>query len=543
MHAEPEARTVVSSRMLVRLIPALLAVVLGAWLLLPPTEDESPALAIDDGAGATDDAGLRTLAGATGAEPGLRGRTPTEGDDDPVPAAFKEGFERARERFRAMPFAVRFVEAETGRSVQVPWHPYDNRDIPLSADEEVPADAEEPEVVKAQAEPKGRPFARPSPQMLMPNRGCDGVYGVVLDGDALRRRVAWDEATWGVPISKYATSLEAVYPLRAEARVHVRGVEHDGAPILGIKIEGFKVAGRYSSGRVRFQPDGEGVLVRGLPFFRRQPLEVLVLRPPEREPDGGEEIEEECCIEFEEEDSVGGSLALDWYDRATVGKGRFHRRPERLVIIEARFAEDPDEGVVWSTGLWWEESVGTGVAPPFQGERGTLSVTVGRRDSGPAVGATVRCFNKSATTDERGVAVLRDVPVGERTVRLDEPGLVMTTQKVQVVAGVVTRVTLREAHGGSLRVRVLAPDGEPAPFAIIRLPSHAGWVDLDQGVQRLDPFTDVRGRRTLAHFPAGNWRVAASWGGLAKRVRVTVTEGGVATVTIKLPEPKTDDPK
>ena len=67
----------------------------------------------------------------------------------------------------------------------------------------------------------------------------------------------------------------------------------------------------------------------------------------------------------------------------------------------------------------------------------------------------------------------------------------------------------------------------------------ARYADLDeQGVQRIDPFTDVEGRRTLKRFPAGKWRFVAAYGSRSAGTQVELRDGAAHTVILTLPSPK-----
>jgi hypothetical protein len=89
----------------------------------------------------------------------------------------------------------------------------------------------------------------------------------------------------------------------------------------------------------------------------------------------------------------------------------------------------------------------------------------------------------------------------------------------------------------SLAVEVVDPDGRPVPFATVylHLPSWRGLFDVDDvGVQRLDPFTDLHGRRTFRGLPPGDTRVVALWGPLSGHADVDVQDGAAATLRIRL---------
>ena len=74
---------------------------------------------------------------------------------------------------------------------------------------------------------------------------------------------------------------------------------------------------------------------------------------------------------------------------------------------------------------------------------------------------------------------------------------------------------MREIVGGDVEIFVRDTDGNPVPFAAldVRRADGQSWYDVDDaGVQRLDPYVDVRGRRLLTHLPPGTLRVHATFG-------------------------------
>ena len=89
-----------------------------------------------------------------------------------------------------------------------------------------------------------------------------------------------------------------------------------------------------------------------------------------------------------------------------------------------------------------------------------------------------------------------------------------------------------------LHVAVTDAGDRPVPFATltVELSDEAVWIDIDgEGTQRLDPFTDVRGRRTLRDLAPGPATIRASYGTRAAAVQVTLVPGEELVLPIRLP--------
>ncbi len=156
----------------------------------------------------------------------------------------------------------------------------------------------------------------------------------------------------------------------------------------------------------------------------------------------------------------------------------------------------------------------------------------------PICGAAVHLDGQEIDTDAYGKVHFADVASGERMLLLAEPGWVRTEAKVNVRAGVTTRFRLVEDAGGEVLVRVLDEEGEPLPYAELRIPEGAAWADVSGDVQRLDTLTDVGGERRLDHFPSGTWTLRARWGSRGGRGKVTLASGEHETLEIRLPSPR-----
>ncbi|MEZ6010127.1 MAG: hypothetical protein R3F05_20520 [Planctomycetota bacterium] len=84
----------------------------------------------------------------------------------------------------------------------------------------------------------------------------------------------------------------------------------------------------------------------------------------------------------------------------------------------------------------------------------------------------------------------------------DDDGVV-GTRSVALRPGDDKEVELHVTRGATLDVTVVDTQGRPVPFAKLRLAAAGDWYDLEGTRQRIDPFVDVHGRRTLHAVPVG----------------------------------------
>ncbi len=367
--------------------------------------------------------------------------------------------------------------------------------------------------------------------------------GFSLENSLLPAHVAWEPSGWTTRVSRRARKLVMTYPLRRHARVHVVAEEHDGSGTQRARVEGFAIAGRHVTRDVTWIPDRGGMLVRGIPYFRDRPLEVLVTRPAKPPGPDEEEIEDriELDVEVMEEASerefvVHSDVYEEAHEDAALGRKPLPPTWEQLCTVKARFPKNPLQSVLFGAdGDTMEigfDHNRRGTAVP----EGEAEVLVLDRAGKPVGGARVWCSRLAERTDASGRARWRALPAGEQTVRLDEPGFVSTSAPVVVRSGQRTKITLREAAGSTLEVRVVDKKGEPLPYAMVALDVKSGWIDIEDGVQRIDPFTDIRGRRTMRNVPSGKRIVRAHWGGLDGYATVVVKPGQAAKVTVTLKE-------
>jgi hypothetical protein len=191
--------------------------------------------------------------------------------------------------------------------------------------------------------------------------------------------------------------------------------------------------------------------------------------------------------------------------------------------------------------------IGGGVRGTFRGRgsrvlgpRGTLEVTVRRRDGKPAPRVTVTLGGRTTRTDARGRAVFKAIPAGWHTVSTHQIGLLPMADLVQVRGGDEARVDLREPLGATVEVVVVDEAGTALPFATLVVKTGSGqpWVDLVDGRQRLDPFADHEGRRILRNVESGKVQLRVSWGARKKTLSIQLTPGETRLQKVVLPRPK-----
>jgi hypothetical protein len=350
----------------------------------------------------------------------------------------------------------------------------------------------------------------------MPGSAKKDPVGITLPEEGLPGYVAWDPSVWRAGISRYTDRLLLVQPLRREARVEVHAEEYDGTPARGAYVSQLTIAGRTLRNELGDRQVYAGrCRLAGVPYFRAEEVSVQVERL---------HLAVDCDVE-EEEPGLPYDIAR--------GQGTLPRDPDALLLLTARFPRASRSGFGGRGGGRSLFSSRCG-KPRQRLPTGRVVATVLRRDGSPAAGALVRIRGLYARADLRGEATLEHVAIGEHELGLRETGLVPTTCAVAVAAGRTTRVTLREAAGATVHVRVVDGEGEGLPYAILDLPPAPEWVDLHEGVQRLDPFTDVEGRRTLRRMPIQRRRLAATYGSRTGSVELDLRDGAAQTVTITI---------
>lgn len=400
---------------------------------------------------------------------------------------------------RALPLEVDVREAPEGRSVRAHW----------------------------QATPRLEWAEETADHATIPV-DADGGAQVSLSVTAPRGDVAPPRTTWSVWVHPASRRLAAVMPVRAEAEITALCPReilpfHDEDWNLDVSIGGELVpratAHVGSEGRVR---------IRGVPHLP------------------GEKV------------TLGGTIAERW-----VVSGETVLTDDPLAPLEVEMTAMPlppaglgtlslepgsftftldNQGLVILT----QSLRASLVAPsPPDASTGTLRVRVRLPSGAPAAGALVETDSPNgagvtAITDLEGRAVLPGVAQGTHAVRVNGAGAT-TTAPATVEAGHTTEVEVSTAEGGTIEVAVVDSRGHPLPYATLTItqPSGLPWLDLEGELQRIDPYTDELGHRTLRRVESDLVKVKATFGSRSAEATVTVVEGRTSELRLVLrpPEP------
>ncbi|MDJ0973262.1 MAG: carboxypeptidase-like regulatory domain-containing protein [Planctomycetota bacterium] len=350
---------------------------------------------------------------------------------------------------------------------------------------------------------------------------------VTLATDVPHGWILHDNPAWETWVTPRARSLAVRFPLRPEAWIVVQLPDGLRAPDVDA------LHGRI---RISAQPhvpagielDGPGRLrIRGLPHLQGETVDVK--------------------IAFDESYVTGSaSMGVD---------------PAVPVVIETEAKRIDEDGVAFFAALYGHPTqrlIGFDLerALPMRGPRsqwpgavsedaegggsGRLELHVRRPDGTPAAGALVHLRVRSQTlrADREGRVLFRAVETGDLFPRVTGAGVPLEPSGLSVASGETRRITIQGHEGGRVALTVVDEGGDPVPYAQIgvKQPSGVDWVDLRDGVQRVDPYTNHRGERTLNHVEPGSVRVMARFGSRSGSKRVEVQKGRTARVRIVLGE-------
>jgi len=311
------------------------------------------------------------------------------------------------------------------------------------------------------------------------------------------------------PIAAEATSLLRVDPLWPEAALDLRVLGPEGRPMEGVSVFRLLAAGRVRKVTTEVLAPGE-LRIHGIPRLPGEPVLAVL--------DWGWSEGDE--IEVAEE--VG-----DLLERAHV----VTRIPEdagRPWEVEVRLeaARGPALFVVETENdLGYEERIGLSDQPEV--EPASLRVTALGWDGAPLPDATIG----KAKADAHGLVTLTGLYPGERKVTVKAPGHFPIHGSVTLKPGEAGTLTVKERVGARLEVLVVDAEERPRPSASIAIPGCVVF-DVVDGVQRVDMFTDARGRRSFARVEPGAVVVHATWGSHGGRELVTLRDGETTSVTI-----------
>lgn len=250
-----------------------------------------------------------------------------------------------------------------------------------------------------------------------------------------------------------------------------------------------------ASGEARRLPDG-ALLFERVPWFRGEPV------------------------------SVSGRVGEQ---RDLVGTGVLGATPDDPVVVHLRRAGEDDTPLSDhnETDLDLREAPGVG----------HVRLRVVAPSGGPAAGAVVGGEGvEPATTDAEGWVRL-DLPPGRPTpLVVLGPGapaaVTLTAAQERATEGRVQLV-----RGARLEVEVRDHDDVPLACARLALFHEGGlpWIDVADGVQRLDDLTDLAGRRTLERLAPGTWTVRAIYGSRSVEAPVALPDGEGSALVLRLP--------
>ena len=309
----------------------------------------------------------------------------------------------------------------------------------------------------------------------------------------------------------------AVVPLHREAVLHLRVLGPDDRPAVGAAVRSVVVGRRR--GAVEDVGPGE-FRVLGIPHLPGEPVAIAIdwivegaVATRAIEPGPPTETEE-----------VRGIEDVDAPDATSVVPADLSR-PWSVVLrltgpTGPRIVDHNETDNDLPTEEWL--SAGSDHVPA-----GTVRVTVLGWDGRPVAGATV--FGHA--TDADGVVVLSRILSGECEFWTRPDGRFPARAAAVVPEGGQVDVVLREPVGAILDVLVTDAEGDPRPSALLTV-SGARVFDVVDLVQRLDRFTDARGRRTFARVEPGDVTVHASWGSRHGSATVTLRDGERASLHI-----------
>lgn len=306
-----------------------------------------------------------------------------------------------------------------------------------------------------------------------------------------------------------------VVPVWEEAVLDLRVLDPEGRPASGVQIEALVAAGRLR--RVVLEPRGPGEYrVRGIPRLPGEPVRASLLWGSVDESEEGHEVVEEMGEELDLEDAqVVSAVPLE------------PRVPWR---VEVRLAGP--RGAGWSTiesdnDLDYEESLGRNDAADTGVKLASLRVRALGWDGTRIPHATIN----GADTDAAGEILLRDLLPGEHWIEMQARGHLPAHRSFVLGEGDDKDVAVREPVGARLVVRVTDEKGRPRPFARLGLRGRK-WFDVVGGEQRLDLFTDVRGRRAFERIEPGRTVIRATWGSRHGFRKISLPEGQTTEVHI-----------
>jgi hypothetical protein len=347
--------------------------------------------------------------------------------------------------------------------------------------------------------------------------------------------VLWDDAWSGIDgFPTVAAGVEEVrvrLPLRRALTLELRVLGPSGEPARGARLTRLRVDGRWLPSHQELV-DEEGVArITGVPFVPGARLESDVAWTP---PPDGRSLQHAdpprgtVPVEFPLDVQIPTSVPAPW--RVTV---RLTDATEVRETVPAFGSGDRPHGLDCDLD-----------SPADDLPRGSVLVRAIGWDGRPVVKRPIISWRYGEATDALGVARFGDLPVGDRPFTLVSVDRLFAGATARVVAGEETTVTLLEPQGGRLEVLVVDEGRRPCPTARLAIlaASKPAWFDVEGGVQRLDPFTDENGRRSIARVAPGTALVrAVAAGGRTAEAEIEVQDGVTRSLTLVVREPKASD--
>lgn len=362
----------------------------------------------------------------------------------------------------------------------------------------------------------------PTWSILQPGGGTAEV--TVRTGSAKQAGLLASQSTFRVPmISPAVRELVAEVPVWPEADVRVflpSSVESDDQLVIsGVSLGGEQVEG------VRAESLGGGVFaLRGIPHRPGADLGVAAhvgaavwstsqLRLSHVV---GERLVGELAVQTSPVE-LGAAWLLQHSTNWTTGPGSngrlvlhsipFIRNLTMTEPVEVTVAEGPEEP-----------------PPPA-----SVTVTVNPAPGHGLRDAIVFLGDRMQRLDGRGAAHFDDIQPGTTRIRVDGAGPTVSVEVKDIAPGERRDVTVDIPPPLTLDVTVVDELGREVPFAELSVEQASGlpWLDVEGSRQRIDPYVDTRGRRTLRGLYPGKVVVTARAGGdLVGRGEIESPEGG-----------------
>lgn len=485
------------------------AVVLAARFVSPtspPTADDEAAsvvaTAVPPAPLSTAPRALRRSGPGVGAAPGTEPSAVAPLSPAPVEAT------QAR---REVTVRAHFYDADTGDPVPGRWAPEGSAGtfVPLDM---VERGASDEEIERAWGAPT-------TDAAVVPVWGGRAVRFSILYRGA-RDYVFWDEHTVDGTMMEGARELVVHVPLRRAMALDVTVLNPTGRPADGATVAAVWVGNQRLAG-APWPVNADGVAhVDPIPFLPDEPVVAGIEWAPERaRAEPGLPSEDGPPAEAPVRTRVPANAAAPWAVTVRL-KGpascRFDHN-ETDNDLAASFVSDRG-------------------APPGT-PRGAARVRVLGIDGRPVAGATVTIGDATGSTRADGAVTFERVLAGDRPVTVWAFGHFPMSGSVRVVADTTTDVEVHEPVGATLDVVVVdaAGVGRTAAQLTVRTDGAIPPFDVVDGVQRLDPFTDERGRRTFARVAPGPTTVVATWGSRRGVAQLVVRDGERTTLRVIVP--------